>query len=290
MAFDPIDTRMRSELDAPTSINFDLAAFDLDGTILPHGSKISDRTVAAVESLRESGARIVVATGRRFEGAYEHAYRLGLRDSDPAICYNGAMVRRMNGETLLRRTLPKHLSIEFLEWAERRNLHARVFTDGEIALGPETAASRKYLRHPGGPGISTVDSAISWLEGSEQRPIKLALTDSPDGVGSWFEDARETFARELFITRSHPYYVEIMSPESSKSQALSFLCKHWNIDPERVLAFGDADNDIDMLRFAGQGVAVEPMTKEVREAADTVLEQSSGGVARYLEDLLDNGI
>lgn len=290
MDFDSTNTRMGNEPGDPTCVSFDLAAFDLDGTILPHGSKINDRTVAAVESLRDSGARIVVATGRRFEGAYEHAHRLGLRDSDPLICYNGAMVRRMNSETLLQRTLPKILSIEFLEWAERRNLHARVFTDGEIALGPETAASRKYLRHPDGPGISTVDSAISWLEGSEQRPIKLALTDSPNGVGSWFEEAREAFAGELFITRSHPYYVEIMSPESSKSQALSFVCEHWKIDPKRVLAFGDADNDIDMLRFAGHGIAVEPMTKEVREASDTVLEQASGGVARYLEDLLGNGI
>jgi len=290
MDFDSTNTREKSKPGDSTSMSFDLAAFDLDGTILPHGAKIDDRTVAAVESLRGRGARIVVATGRSFEGAYEHAHRLGLRDSDPAICYNGAMVRRMDGETLLHRTLPKHLSIEFLEWAERRNLHARVFIDGEISLGPETAASRKYLRHPDGPGISIVDSTISWLEGLKQGPIKLALNDSPSGVESWFEEARETFAGELFITRSHPYYVEIMSPESSKSQALSFLCEHWNIDPKRVLAFGDADNDIDMLRFAVQGVAVEPMTKEVREAAHTVLEQSSGGVARYLEDLLDNGI
>ncbi|CAN5681420.1 Cof-type HAD-IIB family hydrolase [soil metagenome] len=269
---------------------FDLAAFDLDGTILPHGAKITDRTVAAVNLLRESGARVVVATGRRFEGAREHAHRLGLRDPDPVICYNGAMVRRMNGETLLHRTLPKSLSIEFLEWAEPRNLHARVFTDGEIALGPETAASRKHLRHPDGPGVFTVDSAIRWLEGLDPGPIKLALTDSPGGVESWFEEARETFAGELFITRSHPYYVEIMSPESSKSQALSFLCKHRNIDPKRVLAFGDADNDIDMLRFAGHGVAVDPMTKEVREAADAIIEQSSGGVASYLEEMLKDGL
>ncbi len=289
MAFDPTNTRASSEPDAPTSVDFDLAAFDLDGTILPGGGSISEKTVAAVESLRKSGTKIVVATGRRFEGAYEHAHRLGLRDSDPVICYNGAMVRRMNDETLLQNTLPKPVSIEFLKWAAGRDLHARVFTDGEIALGPETAASRKYLRHPGGPGIFSVESAISWLQGLELGPIKLALTDSPSGVESWFEEAREKFAGELFITRSHPYYVEIMSPESSKSQALSFLCEHWNIDPKRVLAFGDADNDIDMLRFAGHGIAVEPMTKAVREAADRILEQSSGGVARYLEDLLDNG-
>lgn len=239
--------------------------------------------------LRVLGTKIVVATGRRFEGAQEHAAGLGLRDEDPVICYNGAMVRRMNGETLLSHTLSKDLSVEFLRWADYRGLHARVFTDGCIAMGPETRASREYLRHPAGPGVFTVESPEGWLGELDGGPIKLVLTDTPGGVETWMKEAREAFAGRLFLTRSHPYYVEVMTPESTKSGGLAFLCDHWRIDRKRVLAFGDAENDIDMLRFAGHGVAVNPMTEQVREAADDLaLPCDEDGVARYLEDLPDS--
>src|SRR3712207_923758 len=96
---------------------FALGAFDLDGTVLRRDLRITARTVAALDRLRESGMRLVVATGRRFEGAREHAERLGFASLDPLICYGGSMIRQMNGETLLHHTLQRDLGVEVLEWA-----------------------------------------------------------------------------------------------------------------------------------------------------------------------------
>ena len=79
----------------------DELAFDLDGSVLRRNLRITQDTVAALHSLRERGMRLVVATGRRFEGAREHAARLGFADDDPVICYGGSMVRRMNGESFI---------------------------------------------------------------------------------------------------------------------------------------------------------------------------------------------
>lgn len=277
-------------LDGPPPPPFDLGAFDLDGTVLRRDRRITDRTVRAVDRLRRRGTRIIVATGRRFEGAHEHAARLGLEVTDPVICYGGSMVRQMDGETLLHRTLPLAQSVEFLEWAYRRGLHSRVFTDGRIALGPDTRASRDYLTYPGGPGVFEVHSPVEWLEETGEVPTKLAVADEPGRVNEWLKEARAMFKGKLFVTRSHPYYVEVTAPESNKSAALRFLCKSWGIEPARVIAFGDADNDIDMLRFAGQGVAVDPMSEEVREAADDLAPPArDDGVARYLEKLLGTG-
>jgi hydroxymethylpyrimidine pyrophosphatase-like HAD family hydrolase len=106
-------------------------------------------------------------------------------------------------------------------------------------------------------------------------------------VPGWLEEAQEAFRGRLFVTRSLPHYVEVGGLEGTKSTALEFLCGRWGIDPERVLAFGDADNDADMLRFAGCGVAVGPMTAGVREAADEVVPGvDEDGVALYVEKLL----
>jgi Cof subfamily protein (haloacid dehalogenase superfamily) len=273
--------------DAKNGLPFELGAFDLDGTVLRRDLKITARTVAALDGLRERGVRLVVATGRRFEGAREHAERLGFADRDPLICYGGSMVRRMNGETLLHRTLRRDLSVEVLEWATERRLHARVFVDGCIIASPDTPAALRHLRRYDEPGVSVVDSPADWLRDGGEEPTKLVIMDHPDAVGRWLEEAREAFAGRLFVTRSLPHYVEIGGLEGTKSRALEFLCRSWEIDPGCVIAFGDADNDVDMLRFVGHGVAVGGMTEEVRRAADAVAPPvDEDGVASYLEKMI----
>ena len=267
---------------------FDLGAFDLDGTVLRRDLGISERTVSAMQDLRERGMRLVVATGRRYESAVEHAGRLGFGDGDPLVCYGGSMVRRVGGETLLHRTLPKGASLEVLDWAAGRGLHARIFADGRVVTGPDSPAAMKFMRRFEEPGVVTVDSPSEWLQDGGEDPTKLVIVDHPDGVEDWLDEAREAFRGRLFVTRSLPHYVEIGSLEGTKSGALGFLCERWGIDAGRVLAFGDADNDVDMLRFAGRGVAVGPMTTKVREAADEVVPGvDEDGVARYLEKLLE---
>ena len=248
---------------------------------------ITDRTLAAIEGLRESGMRLVVATGRRYESAVEHAEKLGFGGDDPIICYGGSMVRRMNGETLLHRTLPRDLGLEVLEWAAERDLHARVFVDGRVITSRNSSAALRFMRRLEEPGVVAVDSPAGWLADGGEEPTKLVIVDHPDDVPGWLEEAQEAFRGRLFVTRSLPHYVEVGGLEGTKSTALEFLCKRWGIDPERLLAFGDADNDVDMLRFAGCGVAVGPMTDEVREAADEVVPNvDEDGVAAFIEKLL----
>ncbi len=268
--------------------SFDLAAFDLDGTLLRRDLGITDRTRSALRNLRKAGMRLVVATGRRYESAAEQAGRLGFGEDDPVVCYGGSMVRRINGETLLHRTLDKDLGLEVLEWAAGRDLHARIFVDGRIITSPDSPAALRFLRRKEEPGVVTVDSPAAWLRNGGEDPTKLVIVDKPDDVEGWLDEAREAFRGRAFVTRSLPHYVEIGGLQGTKSEALAFLCERWGIDSRRVLAFGDADNDVDMLRFVGRGVAVGPMTEEVRGAADEVVPGvEEDGVALYVERLLD---
>jgi Cof subfamily protein (haloacid dehalogenase superfamily) len=279
---------LRVECDTrQVGVPFELGAFDLDGTVLRRDLRITTHTVAALDKLRRRGLRLVVATGRRFEGAREHAERLGFADKDPLICYGGSMVRRMDGETLLHRTLQRGLSVEVLEWAAERDLHARVFVDGHIITSPDTSAALRHLRRSEESGVSVVDSPADWVREGREEPTKLVLVDHPEDVKRWLEEARAAFAGRLFVTRSLPHYVEVGGLEGTKSKALKFLCDLWGIDPARAIAFGDADNDVDMLRFVGHGVAVGAITDEIREAADAVVPPvDEDGVAYYLERLL----
>jgi len=243
--------------------------------------------VDALRELRERGMRLVVATGRRFEGARKHAERLGFGGEDPVICYGGSMVRRMDGETLLHHTVPKDLSIEVLEWAAQKGLHARVFTDGKIIVSPETSAALRHLADRA-PDVEVVDSPADWLRNGGEEPTKLVIVDHPRDVPSWLDEAQRTFSERLFVTRSLPHYVEVGVLEGTKASALEFLCESWGIDPARTLAFGDADNDVDMLVFAGLGVVVGGMSEEVRAAADAVAPSvNKDGVASFVRSLIE---
>ena len=234
--------------------------------------------------------RLVVATGRRFEGAREHAARLGFGGDDPVVCYGGSMVRRMNGETLLHRKIPRDLALEVLDWAAERGLHARVFTDGKVVTSPENSAVMKHVSNSE-PDVRAVDSPARWLrEEAGEDPTKLVLVDHPRDVPGWLKAAQDAFAGRLHVTRSLPHYVEVGGLLGTKSEGLKFLCERWGIEPGRALAFGDADNDIDMLRFVGCGVAVGPMDGEVRAAADVVAPSvQEDGVASFVRELVGEG-
>ncbi len=265
---------------------FDLGAFDLDGTVLRRDLTITEATVGALNALRERGMRLVVATGRRFEGAREHAVKLGMWSEEPVICYGGSMVRRINGETLLHRTLSRDVSIEVLEWAAEKGLHARVFVSGKILVSPETSAALKYISERE-PDVEVVESPADWLRNGGKNPTKLVVVDYPHKIPRWLGEAREKFSGRLFVTRSLPHYVEVGSIEGTKASALRFLCELWVIDPVRTIAFGDAENDIDMLSFVGTGVVVGGMSEEVRAVADTVVASvDEDGVASFIRHLV----
>jgi Cof subfamily protein (haloacid dehalogenase superfamily) len=266
---------------------YDLAVFDLDGTVLNYDLVITDRVLEAFQRLRETGIRLIVATGRHYGSAREHALKLGFDDSDPLICYGGSMVRRMNGETLMHRTLPRDLGIEAMEWASGRGLHARIFLDERVVSDRDIADLLNDLRHPERFNVTPVDSPAAWLRESDEQPTKLVVVDYPDNIPNWLDDARSAFEGRLFVTRSLPHYVEISGYTGTKSRALEFMCDHWKVDPARTIAFGDADNDVDMLAFAGHGVSVGGKTAAVRRAADAIAPPvEEDGVAHYLETVL----
>ena len=268
---------------------FDLGVFDLDGTVLSHKMVITNRVLETFERLRDHGMRLIVATGRHYGSAYEYALKLGFEDQDPMICYGGSMVRRMGGETLMHRTLPRDLSIEALDWAAERGLHIRIFLDGAVVSAPDTAELLDELRHPERFDTTLVDSMSEWLQASSETPTKLVIVDYPDNIPNWLDEAREAFEGRLLVTRSLPHYVEIGGREGTKSKAVEFMCDHWNVDPHRTIVFGDADNDVDMLSFAGHGVSVGGKTEAIRGAADAIAPSvDEDGVPRYIEKLLWN--
>lgn len=110
---------------------------------------------------------------------------------------------------------------------------------------------------------------------AKSLPAKvLILSNDADTL---YKKGRERYSAEqlnIFIGSPHPYFVEFLNPAASKGAGLALVCEHLGIDVSQVVAFGDGDNDREMLQVAGLGVAMRNATPAAKQAANVVLEVS----------------
>ena len=100
---------------------------------------------------------------------------------------------------------------------------------------------------------------------------------------------KERFAGRLYISKSLPYFLEFASPEVTKASGLAFVAEQLGFAPERTVAFGDGENDVELLDWAGFGVAVANAHGRVLEVADWVCPSAEvEGVAQVMDALLDS--
>ena len=118
----------------------------------------------------------------------------------------------------------------------------------------------------------------------------LAVGD-PDEVPGLCRRLEAGFDSRLHVTRSLPHFCEILHPDAGKHKALKWLGGHLGVGRGDIAAFGNGYEDVEMLRWAGLGVAVNDGTPEAVAAADVVAPSlDEDGAAHVLEDLLHRGL
>ena len=102
---------------------------------------------------------------------------------------------------------------------------------------------------------------------------------------------KERFDGRLFISKSLPYFLEFASPEVTKGSGLAFLAEHLGFTRERTVAFGDGENDVELLEWAGYAVAVEDAHPRLAAVANwTCPPAAEEGVAQVIEAYLARGV
>lgn len=258
-----------------------LVALDLDETLLDQNSKLSPGNRAALEAAVEQGAAIVIATGRAFETVPEDM--LGFPGVRYAICSNGAGVYELStGKALVRYQLKPAAVERVLSLAEGENLTYEAFIDGRAY------AQRDYVENPA--RYMTDAATVQYVKAS-RRPVPDILAfvrqhgaelDSLALVAGNMTVKKSMMEKlaavdGIYVTTSVPRLVEISDINCGKHRALAFLADYLGIPREKVCAFGNADNDAEMLSWAGTGIAVANSSPACLRAADVV-------TGHYLED------
>ncbi|HEY3368544.1 MAG TPA: Cof-type HAD-IIB family hydrolase [Symbiobacteriaceae bacterium] len=282
-------------------MNYRLIALDLDGTLLNSSKTISPRTRAALREARARGITTVIATGRSIGSALDWSREAC---AGPVICCNGAAVLDESGETILTRPIPPAPLERVLRLCREGRLLVECYTAHSILLDRPWAQIRAYFKwvRPRLSSHVALGSLVrAWLV-NRIRPVRSLAASAAKGrlppilklsiLGPDGELARLTGAirREmpgLEISSSGPDNLEITAAGVSKGSALELLAARLRIPRAAVVALGDSENDVAMLRYAGLGVAMGNANEAARAAADRVAPTcDEDGVAHVIEELM----
>lgn len=264
-----------------------LIASDLDGTLLGADSAVSPRTRAALDVARAAGIHVVPVTARQPIGIRAIADGAGF--TEWALCGNGAFaIHLTTGELLFQREVPVDVQRTLAAALAPRIpglLYASVRDAGESFV-PQfgyaaLAATSDHKRDP----ASMVE--VSQQDVLAAPSLKLVVRHPTLAPTATLAVINELGLTGFEATTSGAPFVEVMAAGVTKAWGLEQLCTHLGITSDEVLAFGDAPNDVEMLQWAGRGVAMGNADAVVRDAADEIAPtHTEDGVAQVIERML----
>jgi hypothetical protein len=204
----------------------------------------------------------------------------------PVVCYQGAAVADPATGAFLRH-LPIELGLarEAIALLLEAGYEPNCYVDDELYVARETPASRAYAEFQRLP-VTEVGELLDWLD---RPPTKLVAVGEPNELPRVRDQLAPALAGRLFVTTSLPHLLELGNPAASKGTGLAFVADRLDLSARHCVAFGDGENDIELLDWAGFGVAVDGGHPALLERADWICPgPGDDGVARVLEAFVDS--
>ena len=269
------------DLGEVNDLKYKIIALDIDGTLKGDSSSISPYMMQILEECSNRGALVSVATGRSLKSAMIFLRQAPMIET--VVSFQGALVSFDKGE--------KNVWETFLS-PDQVSLSVRLLAQSDVEI-VGYAGDDVY-----------VEEMSDWAEAyGERNGVKIFLVDSleeigrdlyrvlgvgdPEVVAELESDLKSKYSTEVYATRSLPHFCEILSIDAGKDKALAWLCSQTDVMVEEVIAFGNGFNDVEMLKWAGRGVAMAGGESVVFEVCnDLAKSPNEDGVAVYLENLL----
>jgi Cof subfamily protein (haloacid dehalogenase superfamily) len=243
--------------------------------------RLHERTLAALRATRDAGVDVIVVTGRMVQSVRRYLEPAEL--NEPVICYQGAVVADADGTWLRHEPIPLELAREAIAAVETEGYGLNVYVDDELYVSHLTEEARDYAGFQG-LEIHEIGTLLDWLH---EPPTKLVCVGDPHELEGVEVRMKEQFGDRMYISKSLPYFLEFAAAGVTKGAGLDFLSEHMGFSPERTIAFGDGENDVELVEWAGYGIAVENAHPRVKAVADWICPSAEEqGVAQVLEALL----
>jgi Cof subfamily protein (haloacid dehalogenase superfamily) len=269
---------------------------DMDGTILNHYNKVSIHTKEIIDELRNKGIYVFVATGRSFdeiEGVVPQGFQV-----DGFITSNG-MAGYIGKEAVFEHSLSLELVEAIIEKARKNKVYYELFPYGtsRITLKQDQQYVEDEIREPKPEGVGINE----WLSRKQAIKEEIAWPDRIEGtkfskfyffarteehINLWKEELDELKSEINFTTStSSKHNVEVMVANVNKATGIKQMLERFDLVDADIMAIGDSDNDLPMLKFVSHAVAMKNAPDHIKEMVDDVTDFScdEDGVYYYLK-------
>lgn len=291
---------------------YKLIAIDIDGTLLKNDKTISSETFNAIQKARNKGVKIILTTGRPIQGLEKYSKKLGLiTDEDYGISCSGALIHRLGNREVLFRSTLAYEDLQFLySFSKKLGITLNALTDSLI-LTPslnlttqiESSLSNmpmKIVDFDSLPKTTTINRIVyineneAFINHLHKVIKKISIPYIPVNIKNGNDNlslSKDRLPREIYekftILKPSSNTLEILSKGINKGSSISFLAEILGIKQEEVIAIGDSGNDIEMIKYAGLGVAMGNAFPEIKEAASYITyTNEEDGVAHVIEKFI----
>ena len=264
---------------------FRLAAIDIDGTLIGSDLQMSAENIAAMGRLREHGLRVVLASGRRHENMLRFHHRLQL--DEPLVSCQGAMVKdEKTGRVIHRHPVPAELAAEVVGDGLAAGMTIIYHQMEVIHISERNNFTDLYYARGGDPLVKGV---LENLNG--ETPLKIIWINNVETIAQQFHRVKERYHGRLETVVTYPEYLEFIDLGVSKAVGIAAVADEYGIGRAEVVSFGDGDNDVSMLEWAGCGVAMSKSSPAAQAAAAMVAPPGdhATSLARAIAAILAHG-
>jgi Cof subfamily protein (haloacid dehalogenase superfamily) len=265
----------------PMQRDIKLIVIDVDGTLLNNEHKLSDRNRDVIKKAVAHGVRVVLATGKSRVSTENVIKELAL--DTPGVYLQGLMICNADGTVRKQTTMDKAPARRVISYAESNGFDVLAYSGNRLLAkhnGEPFSQLLKYGEAPPdvvGPLVNILDSTpINKLLiiGTDPRKLKALRWQLNQQVGE----------QVTLVSAAIENQLEVLPKGQSKANGVRLLLKDLGVALENVMAIGDAENDIDMLKMVGLGVAVGNASDEVKAAVKEVVSSNhDNGVAEAIE-------
>ncbi|WP_099468024.1 HAD family hydrolase [Konateibacter massiliensis] len=257
-----------------------LIASDLDGTLLQNEAQsLSEQVVPYIKKLKEMGIIFVAASGRQ----YANLQRLfePVKDEIAYICENGALVV-YKGQILYKSIIDKELGEEILvDIRDRDGCEILLSGMNTSYLEPKTNEYAHRMQYIVKNNVTIIKDILNVTEDY----LKISVYER-EGIDNSEEYFREKWGDKVTVVTSGTAWLDMISLDTNKGNAMKVLQKHFGILPEETMAFGDNYNDVEMLSNAGYSYAMKGGKKDIID----LCKFSSDRVEPVLADIISGKI
>lgn len=269
-----------------------LLVLDLDGTTVGISNQIQPPVQQAIAAAQAKGVQVAIATGRMFCSAVR--FHRDIQSHLPVLAYQGALIKDPITEKIYRHlTVPRSSAAQLLDYFEQPNLRDRLsvhfYVNDWLYVRQLTPESITYGERSGIEPIPVGDLRQLLTPDAPEPTKVLALSDDPQIIDDLLSSLRQQHSpAELYFTKSVATFFEATNPQVNKGTAVQYLAETiLQLQPEQVMTMGDNFNDLEMIEYAGVGVAMENAPDDVKATADWIApDVEAHGVAAAIEQFI----